>query len=457
MKKCARALAALVLLSLAMAASASAQAWSLSLQQRKNYLAYYSPILMLRANEKDADHYGYSWMTNFDFDRDGNFSTNKSNWEKIDDFVRGYSSQSTWTVRPTLYTAMMEFMETNGTKSVIMLYHVYHGKQENSIHDWERIEIRVNSVNGTPGSGSEQVRYVVVTRHSKHPYRLLGSGDLNFQTTSTGKHVMIWQAQWNLDETELCCDTDGPPHMQELRFVEDSFSNVSSRVTSNADAEVNVPDTGERKNVHYVFACDCSSGAVNYWQAQTLGFANASSLAAKKFYQDDIKWSNVKRIKYELQDIADIFETHWEFGGYATHWAGSPKSIFLESPITNESGQTVVSTGLQRFYRQSKTFQQEGNDVNRNGYPNKNWIWGAYDFGGVDNVRYFMWSGLSPQPNRATASGRPDSLGSYWWQHDYFAHDGGNSSVESGRWLPGNWYTPAGGGWDGRWVQIFTD
>jgi hypothetical protein len=59
------------------------------------------------------------------------------------------------------------------------------------------------------------------------------------------------------------------------------------------------------------------------------------------------------------------------------------------------------------------------------------------------------------------ASGRYDSPNSYWWQHDFFVHDGtvdaDSSSRENGQWLRGAWYAPENGGFDGRWVQLFDD
>lgn len=429
---------------------AYAAPWSLTLAQRKAYLAYYSPILMLRANEYDANHHGYSWITNFDFDRDRDFSNNKYNWKKIENFVQRKPDFTHWQIRPTLYSSLIEFMETNDSKSIVLLYHVYHAMQEDGIHDWERIEIRVNNVAGTPGRGSEQVRYTVVTRHKDHPYRLFGDSDLNFQNTPSGKHAMIWQAQWNLE---------GPlnPHMQELRFVEDSFANVSTRVATNEKSHVNINDANDRKNVHYVFVCGCAPDAANYWQARTLGATTANSFSSKKSDEANVNWSEVKRIRYELQDIADIFPTHWVASDYQESWTGTRRAILLESPIRSESGAIEVPSGRQEFYQSDVIANADGGDSHRDGYPHKIWIWGAYDFNGSDDVKKLMWSGDSSQPNRAAASGRWDSLNSHWWQHDYFAHDGLNKNYESGRWLPGNWYTPLAGGWDGRWVQIFED
>jgi hypothetical protein len=450
----------LVLAGAMVAESASAQAWSLTNDQRRAYLRYYSPILMYRTNEDVPEHRGFGWMTNYDYDRDFDFSSNKLNWRNLPSFISGASGYANWTIRPTMYTAIIEYMELNGTKSVTLLYHVYHAMEEGSVHDWERIEVQVNNVNGTPGSGTEAVKYVVVTQHDSHDVRLLGSGDLNFQVTPNGKHPMIWQAEWN-------GGWNSGPHEQELRFVENSFSWVSGRVAANGDADVDVNGASGKKNVHYVFVNDADANAVSFWNAQTITFANAASMYSGKDDGTTVKWSGVKRIKYELQDLADIIPTNWESGGYAPHWrsVGSNiqeteniyKWVAFESPIINELGGAEVGTGLQLFYNMAND-DEDPTDTDSKGYLTKSWLWGAYDFGGNDSRLEAMFDGASSQPNRATASGDTNSPGYYWWQHDYFVHNGLNCDpTECGRWLPGNWYTPAAGGFDGRWVQLFND
>jgi hypothetical protein len=450
----ASSLMALLVLACAMAAeTANAQAWSLTNDQRRAYLRYYSPILMYRTDENAATDKGFGWVTNFDYDRDGNFSTNKANWDNLPAFIAGNAAYSNYTIRPTMYTALIEFMEPNGTKSLQLIYHVYHAKEAGSIHDWERIEIQINNVNGTMGSGTEQVKYVVVTQHISHDVRMYGHSDLNFQITPYGKHAMIWQANWN-----------GSPqnaHEQELRFVENSFAWVSSRVAANNDAEVEVNGSSSKKNVHYVFVNDADPSAVSFWNAQTLTFANASTLYSGKDNEDTVKWSGAKRIKYELQDLADILPTHWHYGGYATHWHDRSPDILIADPVLGESGALEMDAGRHWFYNVAIDIQDPSDDSD--GYPDKVWMWGAYDFDGNDSRKGPMYRGENTQPNRAAVSGMgglPVSGGDpgYWWQHDYFVHNGQNCDpTECGRWLPGNWYTPAGGGFDGRWVQLFTD
>ena len=55
---------------------------------------------------------------------------------------------------------------------------------------------------------------------------------------------------------------------------------VSSSIEASGDAEVQVIDTGAKKNVNYVFVCDCSSAAVDYWGAEAIAGDNALALTA---------------------------------------------------------------------------------------------------------------------------------------------------------------------------------
>jgi hypothetical protein len=103
--------------------AASAQTWSLTNEQRRAYLNYYAPIILKRADENNNKQ-GRDWITNFDFDQDGNFSNNRVNWLNIPQYVNasanGPSAYDRWRVRPTLYTSLIEYME-GGSKSVMLL------------------------------------------------------------------------------------------------------------------------------------------------------------------------------------------------------------------------------------------------------------------------------------------------------------------------------------------------
>jgi hypothetical protein len=449
--------------------AAHAQAWSLTTAQRQAYLNYYAPIVFKRANANDNKH-GRDWITNFDFDQDGNFSNNKLNWKNINLYIdasrNGPSAYDRWRIRPTLYTSLIEFMD-GGTKNLVLIYHIYHGLDKNAagnyqLHDWERVEMLVKNVVGSPGSG-EYVEYAVVTQHKRHVIRHNGSSQLNFMQTSTGKHLMIWQAEWS--------DKLAAAHGQELRFVADTYPWISSQMSNySAQAEVDVNNDDGRKNVHYVFVPQDSAGAVSAFNAQQLSYTTADQLASRVDNGNTVNWSSVKRITYELQDLADIVTTHWQYGGYQTHWLTSEYADFLmESPVINEAGQAEVSTGLQRFYAKTRDIEYEDD---REGYVVKKWFYGTYelnsdasDYGGGGSSAFHnnSWASAvvdSRGRTRASASGYYGSTSAYWWQHDYFVHSGyvdGNDGVEHGFWLPGGWYLAANGGFDGRWVQLFDD
>lgn len=424
--------------------------WTLSDDQRRAYLSYYSPIIFKRSNEDGHDQRGLDLVTHFDFDQDDVFSNNKRNWEQVYRYVEGHRDVQHWRIRPTLYTGLIEFMEADQSKSLIMLYHVYHAKQVGSIHDWERVEIRIDDAYGRPGQDGERLNYVVITNHRTHKARKNPDADLNFMQTPTGKHALIWQAQWSGSVFET--------NRAELRFVEDAWPVVSARVEAADDAEVEVIDTGDKKNVNYVFVCDCSSAATDYWGAQAITGDNARALTAG--VREQVEWDEVPRVTYELQDLADILPTHTAAGGYQKHWKFPFHTILLESPIRDENGVVEQQAGWDDFYYFAIDDEDPGED--REGYPYKGWFWGAYDWGGHRSMKLKAYTGntLAYQGGtRGSASGRLDSHRSYWWQHDYFAHSGqrGPEEFQYGRWLALDWYTAEKGGFDGRWVQLFAD
>lgn len=448
---------------------ASAQAWSLTKAQRQAYLNYYAPVILKRADESSSQA-GLDWLTNFDFDRDGNFSNNRVNWLKINQYVTAAASGSTsyshWRIRPTLYTALIEYME-GSQKSLALLYHVYNAedKDGSAIHDWERVEIVVRGVTGTPGGSGEYVNHITDTHHHDHIMRRYYDSGLNFMQTTTGKHALIWQADQSDNDFPDVCDTYG----HELRFVKNSYSWIASRASVPTNyAEVNVSGKDSAKDVNYVFVPEGSQAAVSAWGAQPLSYATASSLASR--LDDTARWSQVKRITYELQDIADIIPTHWQNNAWYLHWLSDDwEDVLLESPIINEAGQAEVGTGLQRFYTKSRDAGASGLTDGREGLPDKAWLFGAYsaeldedcpsgadDFGGYEGLGTDSYG-----RSRGAASGYYNSHNSFWWQHDFFVHSGAittdQTHREGGTWLPGAWYTAANGGFDGRWVQLFDD
>jgi len=435
------------------AISNTTHSWILSDDQRREFLHYYSPIILKRADENKikGKTLGHDWITNFNFDQDGDFSNNRKNWEKEKRTFIARTAHENWKIQPTLYTAVIEFMQ-NDQKSLILLYHVYHAMQgcqkleqaickNEDIHDWERIEVRINHVTDAgPGHG-EQIGYYVLTAHSKHTARLGGHPDLqyldNMETPQsiTGKHLLIWQAKWR--------GSIGP-RKGELRFVEDGLQEF---LESKAKVDVSGHDN---KPFHYIFVDQDAKDATAFWNAKSITAENASELASGRDDDDIIKTRKTKRITYELQDLADVFPTHWVHAngqGTNSNWAGSTVQIELTDPIQSSiTGNAIhVPAGLQAFHQQAL---DDGDKGNRRGYPNKHWFWGTYFWGNKGK-----WT-----------SNAYKARGEVWKQHDYFAHEGSehlrskpSPEQEAGEWLPEGWHKPENGGFDGRWGQLFSN
>ncbi|HYP29801.1 MAG TPA: hypothetical protein VE262_24040 [Blastocatellia bacterium] len=451
---------------------ASAQTWNLTKAQRQAYLNYYAPVILKRGDENNSKQ-GRDWITNYDFDQDGDFSNNRVNWLNIPNYVNasavGPSAYDRWRIRPTLYTALIEYME-GGSKSLVLFYHVYNAtdKDGEDIHDWERVEILVRGVTGTPGGGGEYVNHVAVTMHKEQLMRrYYDAGGLNFMQTATGKHILIWQA----DESDWDWATsDYGYHGHALRHVITPYSTIASQMNSTtAEAKVAVTQS-DSKNVHYVFAPEGSQAAVDTWRAKPLSYTTASGLASRVDNGDTVRWYSTKRITYELQDVADIFPTHWQGNQWYVHWLTNDlRYVLLESPILNEAGQPEVSAGMQLFYLRSRDIGKSDGVGADAAVLAKNQIWGNYsaelnseapwdgdDFGGFEGLGIDSFG-----RSRGAASGYYNSHNSFWWQHDFFVHSGVITSDqthhEAGTWLAGEWYTAANGGFDGRWVQLFDD
>lgn len=422
--------------------SSDAYNWTLSNYQHRLFLQFYAPLLFKRVDESSSRR-GYDWVTNFDFDNDKDFSNNKENWEELNSFIDG-SDYHDWKIRPTLYCAMLEYMAPDGRrKDATLLYHVYHAKQDRSIHDWERIEVRLTGITGNPGSG-ELVSYVVVTEHSDHKIRRRGHEDLNFMTTAHGKHVMIWQAEQTKPSGLFGW---GGFYGGELHFVEDSFETILRRIDDDNRAEVEVNGDSEKKNFHYLFVPQYDPSARAYWKSLTLTQSNAFDLQTGEG-RGQISFTEARKINYELQDLADIFPTHWEGGFYARHWKSDKfRRVYMEEPLRGGiDGGPSVPTGLQIFNVRAIDDEDSGED--RNGYPSKSWFWGYYDLSGET-----VTENVYDDPHRIAANGDPNgATGNYFRQHDYYVHDG-PSGV--GRWLLKGWNRAENGGFDGRWIQLF--
>ncbi len=461
--------------SAALAAPASAAAdepWALSMDQRRAYLEYYAPIIMKKADEGGGwagTDGGRDWMSNFDFDNDQRFGNNKENWEDLNDYLSG--DRPDWDISPTMYTAMLEYTTAAG-KGATLIYYAYHAKQRTSIHDWERIEIRVEDITGDPGTG-ERVDHVVITEHSKHNTRPAGHEDLNFMPTATGQHVMIWRA----DQTsEIQILKPNRPVLGELHYVEESWVEVEELAGSpNDTAKVDINGHDE-KGFHYVFVPETDVEAVQFWDAGQLTDRTADSLASHKG-TGSVDVEDVKKVQYELQDLADVAATFWDGGLADRHWDGDVRNILIHQPIPGGiDGGPEVPVGVQEF--QARSIDSEDSKEDRKGFINKHWFWGTYLLGCGGNGK--IEDGLdaldasgsftgeayregAPNGTRMIANGQPDSAGAYWDQHDYFLHDGekakcdGSGELENGEWLPAGWHLDVNGGFDGRWVQLFDD
>jgi len=432
--------------------TASDGVFVLTAEQRADFLRYYAPLIFKRAEKGDGPAgVGQDWITNFNFDNDDwSLANNARVWrDELPAFVNG-SAHKNWQIRPTLYSAAIEFME-NGEKSLILLYHIYHARQEGNIHDWERVEIRLDGVGHRPGGG-ERIKYCVITEHSRHKRLRYPDDAMNFYLTPEGMHVMIWQAQWA--ET-------GRLYRGELHWVGNTWEEIATMLSDPTahDALVDVDRFHRQVSFDYVFVPEFDSTAVADWNASEITPCNASELVAD-WRETVLKVSETKRITYELQDLADLFVTHWDDGTENKSWKEPLIPILLETPIVNEHGTVEVPAGLQEFY--CVVLNDLHDDV-KHGYPRKHWFWGVYRFGKDDHFydEAFDKGGPNPEATRADRNGFDDCLGAYWWQHDYYAHNGEDSqwarSTEKGEWLPRGWHTAEAGGFDGRWEQIFPD
>ena len=464
--------------SLIIGVQASAQSWSLTNDQRRAYLNYYAPVILKRGDENDNKQ-GRDWITNFDFDQDGNFSTNRVNWLNIPQYVNasatGPSAYDRWRIRPTLYTALVEYME-GGSKSVMLLYHIYNAtdKDGSGIHDWERVEISVRGVTGTPGAAGEYINHVAATMHKEQLIRrYYDAGGLNFMQTATGKHILIWQA----DESDFDWYTSEAYgyHAHALWHVKTPYSTIATQMNSLSDAKVNLSEA-DNKNVHYVFVPEGSQAAVDTWGAKPLAYTTASNMASRVDNGTTVRWYQTKRITYELQDIADILPTHAQSNAWFTHWLSRTYlDVLMECPIINEAGQAETLTGLQRFYVFTRDIGKSDLAGADAAFMSKKAFTGSYSaelnseitFTPIPDVTgddFPAFEGLGVDDfgrSRGAASGYLNSHNSFWWQHDFFAHSGtitsSSTNYEGGTWLPGAWYTTANGGFDGRWVQLFDD
>jgi len=387
-------------------ARASPQSRSLlSDEARRAFLWAYAPIVLKAADERAPKHVGQDWLTNFFFDGDRDLANNKARWSReLRRWVAGDAALSGWAIRPTIYSALIEFADAGGGKSLVLLYHLYHAKQQGSIHDWERVELRLDEVAGGPGRG-ERVAYALVTEHSTHR---------RVESPPPGQRLVVWQAPWS---------KGGPARKAELRAVSSDLTQLSAE----APAEVEVSGLGPQP-FHYLFAPPGTAALGR--QVETIGQERARELVA---VGGRPQTGEVRVLAYELQDLADVLPTHLD----PRSWRDEVR-VSLETPVRDSAGRVTIPAGETRFLFRARDTQDPGEA--RKGYPWKHWFWGTYALGGKGWTREWI-----------------EGLAGPLAQHDYFAHDGGPE--RSGQWLrhESGWWRASQGGWDGRWQGLFPD
>ncbi len=461
------------ILALGIVATAAAQSttgpWVLSNEQRRAFLHHYSPVILKRANENDnRRHLGHDWITNFTFDNDLDFGNNRKNWRdgKIK-FIKGTANLN-WAIKPTIYTALVEWMTfpgvhpssrpnkgSRGRKSLVLIYHIYHAyqgggdKTTDDIHDWERIELRLDNVsNRGPGHG-EQINYTVITNHKKHFGRLGRDSNIKFVDSTTtkqqgiGKHLIVSQQKWNGTNWRTL-------RKAELRYVEDDLESFFR-----GTAAVRINGRSDRRPFHYIFADGSVRGLRQLFATQSINSRNAASLASGKDDDKRIRTAETKRINYELRDIASILPTHWcdprvsgspcnERTGNSS-WVGPPSyKIALSEPVHSTLGgvRKSIPRGTHTFLLRARDGTKGDGRGDRKGYPDKGWFWGTYDWGKTGN-----WTDKEYTRRR----GR-------WNQHAFFVHEPGmRREKRAGTWLPPGWNRPDRGGFDGRWIELFPE
>lgn len=433
--------------------------WVLTDERRRDFLHYYSPVILKTGDENNKHrHLGHDWITSFAFDNDLDFANNQHNWryEKIH-FIENTRNLD-WKISPTLYTALIEFMspcQPSGerTKNLVLIYHVYHAYQggrnaiklrSHDVHDWERIELRLDDVQPRGAGRGERVNYYVITRHKHHDGRLRGHAGLRFLEIDPitgarlGKHVLISQQRWN---------GDWPGRRKaQLHYVLDDLGEIKPAMVRISGGYL-FPTP-----YHYIFVDGQAEALTLLLGAEEITADNAGELASGWDDDKTVAMTATKRISYELRDLASILPTHWEHSAGTQenlNWSGKKTyRIDLTEDISGTVGgrTTTVSAGPRTFFLKSRVVTKKNKRKNgaRKGLLAKNWFWGPYQWNKKDHDGWL----------RKEYKKR----GKVWSQHDYFAHDPGpEGKARRGDWLPENWHLPDQGGFDGRWIELFPE
>ena len=139
--------------------------------------------------DENDNKQGRDWLTNFDFDQDGDFSNNRVNWLNIPQYVNASAVGPSATIAGASGQLSTRSHRIHGGREqpLVLFYHIYNAadKDGSDIHDWERVEISVRGVTGTPGGGGEYVNHVVGTMHEEQLIRrYYDSGGVTSCTTA---------------------------------------------------------------------------------------------------------------------------------------------------------------------------------------------------------------------------------------------------------------------------------
>ena len=434
--------------------------WRLSTPQRQAFLHYYSPVLLVRAEESAPDtllrnsRAGWDWISNWKFDDD--VFKNNAIWKRdLFSYIYRVPNQDgkipNWRIRPTLYTALIEFMEADPDgrlhKCLKLLYHIYHPiDKRGKLHDWERIEMRIDSVGAEPGQ-QETISYVIITTHNIHNAMRGDDVRLKFFRTRDGKHPLLWQAQWDEPHAGDSDSLNG----HELQFVTTDLTADMGKAVVDIEGPFNTlrgkPIRYSQKTFHYIFVDESSSATCKSLNAKAITPASSRRLAYGGSKNTALPAENTRRITYELQDIADIIPSMLEDSDWKALKIKKLRVLYMvdfQSALKDASGRSIIPPGPdKRFYplaRRDPSYNGRG----RTGYVAKNWFWGSIRLGTARNGAppfrqhdMFMFRSLSALKDEWPAEDDPKSLSSYR--------------------LPVGWQKKENGGFDGRWIQIFPD
>ena len=285
---------------------------------------------------------------------------------------------------------------------------------------------------------------------------------VNFMPTATGRHLLLWQADGsNFDLPSV------NPHGHELRFATTPWNTIAARMESTSTAEVDINNDNE-KNLHYAFVPEGSATAVATWRAQPVTPATANELASKVDNGTAVTWQATKRVTYELQDLADVVPTHWQHANWQP--TGSPPVQRRAAGVAGHLGErrgggqrrpAAVLHGVagQRCSPTSPTAARASCPRPGSTAPTPARRTPTRSPAPTTSAATRDSASTAPAaPAAPRAVTRPPTTPTGASTTSSSTPDVDDADRrEIGTWLTGAWYTPANGGFDGRWTQLFAD